>query len=305
MLFLYSRWRPPYFTHLRSAWVKSLHQKWRKLGSLFTVIWRRIARDQPWLKNRLHWYKTLGILWKTTLKTWVSSFTFGKKRKRLVNWWTLKMYHHNIMYFYSCLRKKIPYPKPTLPRIIHYFDLVYQGIYSGGGGGGNSPMQFNVWEHWNLLIPLKGTRISFCRRGWACWQVCLSHFGSLPFEIRCFYVGSPWEYYFVTLRGRTDISLTRYYVQRLDTKLFLLCGHFTHRLFKEDPDLLRLFPYMFDQSSEYVMKMDDRVKRKGLLTMQHVNKAVTSLHDPIFPVHYQKTSSFCPRKLKVRSLMHG
>ncbi|XP_078351167.1 uncharacterized protein LOC144635922 [Oculina patagonica] len=69
-------------------------------------------------------------------------------------------------------------------------------------------------------------------------------------------------------------------------------------LFKEDPEHLKLFPYMDDQSTHYVMKIDDRVKRKGLVTMQHVDMAVASLKDPDSRVHYQKSSTFCPRKSK-------
>ena len=58
---------------------------------------------------------------------------------------------------------------------------------------------------------------------------------------------------------------------------------------------------MDDQSTHYVMRIDDRVKRKGLVTMQHVNMAVESLEDPGSRVHFQKLSTFCPRKLKVCS----
>ncbi|KAJ7379995.1 hypothetical protein OS493_012757 [Desmophyllum pertusum] len=68
------------------------------------------------------------------------------------------------------------------------------------------------------------------------------------------------------------------------------------RLFKEDPKLLQLFPYMEDQSADYVMRIDDRVKRKGMTTMQHVDMAVASLNDPASRVHYQKISTSCPRK---------
>ena len=57
---------------------------------------------------------------------------------------------------------------------------------------------------------------------------------------------------------------------------------------------------MDDKSTDYVMRIDDRVKRKGLATMQHVDMAVASLNDPASLHHYQKLSTFCPRKLKVR-----
>ena len=56
---------------------------------------------------------------------------------------------------------------------------------------------------------------------------------------------------------------------------------------------------MDDKSTHYVMRIDDRVKRKGLVTMQHVDMAVASLDDSSSRVHYQKLSTFCPRKLKV------
>ena len=56
---------------------------------------------------------------------------------------------------------------------------------------------------------------------------------------------------------------------------------------------------MDDQSTHYAMRIDDRVKGKGLVTMQHVDMAVESLEDPGSRVHYQKLSTFCPRKLKV------
>ena len=53
----------------------------------------------------------------------------------------------------------------------------------------------------------------------------------------------------------------------------------------------------------YVMKIDDRVKRKGLVTMQHIDEAVSSLNDPDSRVNYQKLSNFCPRKSKVSTLI--
>ena len=49
------------------------------------------------------------------------------------------------------------------------------------------------------------------------------------------------------------------------------------------------------------MRIDDRVKRKGLVTMQHVDMAVASLKNSDSRVHYQKLSTFCPRKSKVCS----
>ncbi|KAJ7379983.1 hypothetical protein OS493_012745 [Desmophyllum pertusum] len=52
------------------------------------------------------------------------------------------------------------------------------------------------------------------------------------------------------------------------------------RLFKENPDLLQLFSFKdIDNSTEDVMRTDDRLKRQGLVTMQHVDLAVASLND--------------------------
>ena len=83
--------------------------------------------------------------------------------------------------------------------------------------------------------------------------------------------------------------------------LFLLFI-FLFSLFKENTDLLCQFPYMSEQSTEHVMNMDDRVKRKGLVTVQHVKEAVTAPRDPGSCVHHQKASGFCPRNLQVGCL---
>ena len=58
---------------------------------------------------------------------------------------------------------------------------------------------------------------------------------------------------------------------------------FPFRLFKENPELLQLFSFrdisINNNSAEDAMRTDDRFKRQGLVTMQHVDLAVASLND--------------------------
>ncbi|KAL9952372.1 hypothetical protein ACROYT_G039622 [Oculina patagonica] len=52
------------------------------------------------------------------------------------------------------------------------------------------------------------------------------------------------------------------------------------RLFKENPEVLQLFSFRdVDNSDEDAMRTDTRLKRQGLVTMQHVDLAVASLND--------------------------
>lgn len=55
---------------------------------------------------------------------------------------------------------------------------------------------------------------------------------------------------------------------------------FYMRLFKANPDVLQLFSFRdINKSSDDIMRADDRLKRQGLVTMQHVDLAVNSLND--------------------------
>ena len=55
---------------------------------------------------------------------------------------------------------------------------------------------------------------------------------------------------------------------------------FPFRLFKENPELLELFSFRdITNSTEDDMRTDNRFKRQGLVTMQHVDLAVASLND--------------------------
>lgn len=58
---------------------------------------------------------------------------------------------------------------------------------------------------------------------------------------------------------------------------------FLFRLFKENPELLQMFSFRDintnNNSTDDAMRTDDRLKRQGLVTMQHVDLAVASLND--------------------------
>lgn len=51
------------------------------------------------------------------------------------------------------------------------------------------------------------------------------------------------------------------------------------RLFTDSPELLQLFSFRDIELSEDVLRCDARFKKQSLVTMQHVNLAVTSLND--------------------------
>jgi len=53
----------------------------------------------------------------------------------------------------------------------------------------------------------------------------------------------------------------------------------SHRLFTDSPELLQMFSFRDIDLSEEAMKNDVRLKKQALLTLQHVDLAVTSLND--------------------------
>ena len=59
-----------------------------------------------------------------------------------------------------------------------------------------------------------------------------------------------------------------------------MVNFFPFRLFKDNPELFQMFSFRdMANSTEDTMRNDDRFKRQGLVTMQHVDLAVASLND--------------------------
>lgn len=54
---------------------------------------------------------------------------------------------------------------------------------------------------------------------------------------------------------------------------------FRNRLFTDSPELLQLFSFKDLDLSDDVMRSDARLRKQALVTMQHVDLAVTSLRD--------------------------